>query len=359
MKDRRPLVTVVIPTYNRATLAVEAVRSVCQQTYPNWEAVVVDDGSTDGTIEAVREFSRNESRVVFLSRGRAPKGACACRNIGLAAAKSDYVIFLDSDDLLSPTCLDQRAEAVRQNPEADFIVFQTLWFREKPDDLRVLQNTENGEADLHRFLRADPVWNISGPIWKRAALQKLGGLDEELSCCQDIDIHFHALAQGLKYLKCLDATPDIFIRRHSMSSISQDGFKSRETVRSNLRVYEKMVNACGARPDPGIRSGLRQMLAQAVQYALDARYFDLAERGIAAGRQDGVLSKGDAAVWQLAWWGYKVHSKGIRGCASLGKRLMRGYQPRVSAGDFRYEGDLPLQGRGGIPSHLDRDSELA
>ena len=341
MTSAGPCVTVVIPTYNRATLAVEAVRSVCQQTYCNWEAVVVDDGSTDGTLEAVRDFSRNEARVVILSRGRAPKGACACRNIGLASAKGDYVIFLDSDDLLSPTCLDRRARVAAAHPEMDFVVFQSLWFKERPDDLRQLQNMGSGEPDLHRFLRADAVWNITGPIWKKSAVQKLGGFDEELSCCQDIDIHFRALAQNLAYLKCLDAAPDALIRRHPMGSISQDGFKSRETVRSNLRVYGKMADACGGRPDPGIRSGVRQMLAQAVQYALDARYFDLAERGIAAGKRDGVLSKGQEGVWRLAWWGDKAHSKGIRGCASLGKRLMSPFQPRISVSASRYEGALP------------------
>ena len=141
--------------------------------------------------------------------------------------------------------------------------------------------------------------------------------------------------------RCLDAAPDVFIRRHRQSSISQDGFKSREAVSSNLRVYEKMVNACGSAPDPEIRSGLRQMLAQAVQYALDSRYFDLAQAGIAAGQRDSVLTLRQWAIWRLAWLGYRAHSKGFRGCAFFGKRLMEPFQPRVSAGALRYEGALP------------------
>jgi len=76
-----------------------------------------------------------------------------------------------------------------ENGEADFIVFQSLYFREQLDDTRLLLNKDNGESDLARFLRCDPVWHTTGVIWKKAAVQRLGGFDEQLYCMQEVDLH--------------------------------------------------------------------------------------------------------------------------------------------------------------------------
>ena len=326
------LISVIIPTFNRAELVKQALDSVCQQTYSQWEAVVVDDGSADETKNELAKYQRREPRIRVLSRSRLPKGAPTCRNIGLAAARGAYVVFLDSDDLLAPNCLAQRAGEIQKNPDADFIIFQSQLFYERPHDSRLLTNTENGESDLARFLRGDAVWLISGPIWKKTAVEKLGGFDERLSCWQDIEIHQRALMQQLKYVKRLDAAPDVFVRRHQQESISQQGFNSRETVGSIFTVYDKAVKALGQSPVREIKSGLRYMLAHAVQYALDNRYPDLAAAGIAAGRNDEVLNSPQRALWNFARFCYVAHARGFRGCARLGKCLLQPFQPRISVG---------------------------
>ena len=330
-----PLVTVVIPTFNRADLVRQTLESVKSQTYAHWEAIVVDDGSSDGTQEVLAEFQRQDPRIRFLRRERLPKGACTCRNIGLAAAQGEWIVFLDSDDLLAPTCLERRAQTVQKAGDLDFVVFQSLLFCEEREDLCLLMNTENGESDLIRFLRGDAVWHTSGPIWRKAAVENLGGFDEKLSCWQDIDIHLRALIQGLRRVKRLEEKADIFVRRHRKASISQDGFKTRETVASLFGVYEKTTSLLRASVDPEVRSSLRQMLAHGVQYALDGRYFDLARAGIAAGERDGLLSLPQRTIWQLAYLGYAAHSKGFRGCARLAKSLMEPFQPKILVGTHR------------------------
>jgi glycosyltransferase involved in cell wall biosynthesis len=94
-KVREPKVSVIIPTYNRKKLVVRAIKSVINQTYRNWELIIVDDGSTDNTKEAIKPFLENKKIKYFYQKN---KGVCAARNLGIQKAKGEYIALLDSDD---------------------------------------------------------------------------------------------------------------------------------------------------------------------------------------------------------------------------------------------------------------------
>src|SRR5918993_3885046 len=98
MKEN-PSVSVIIPVYNRVNLVRETLQSVIDQTYADWEAIVVDDGSTDGSYELVIKFAELDHRIKSFRRDRQPKGAPVCRNIGVTKSVGQFLIFLDSDDL--------------------------------------------------------------------------------------------------------------------------------------------------------------------------------------------------------------------------------------------------------------------
>lgn len=106
------------------------------QTYLNWECLIIDDGSSDNTIELLQEYTINDERILCLKRPlENRKGANACRNIGLENAKGKYVQFFDSDDLMITTFLSEKVVAIEQN-KADFVVSKTLDFLH-PDSSRV------------------------------------------------------------------------------------------------------------------------------------------------------------------------------------------------------------------------------
>src|SRR5215211_2313466 len=114
-KGAPPLVSVVIPCYNQAHFLSEAIESVLAQSHPNFEIIVVDDGSTDDTSEIAARYP--EVRLVRQEN----KGLSGARNAGLAHSEGEYVVFLDADDRLLPEALEAHLEHLEAHPECAFV----------------------------------------------------------------------------------------------------------------------------------------------------------------------------------------------------------------------------------------------
>ncbi|QDV69526.1 GalNAc(5)-diNAcBac-PP-undecaprenol beta-1,3-glucosyltransferase [Rosistilla carotiformis] len=224
-----PLVTVVIPHFNRADLLVETLASLRAQTFPNWEAVVVDDGSDADQWAAIQQM--RDDRIQVVARDRQPKGPSACRNIGVGLSRGTHIVFLDSDDLMAPWCLTNRMRAVAENPEEGFWIFPVLLFQHQMGDSDVCWNDFRTGPDLMRFLQADPPWHTSSPIWRRTSLDELGGFNEAVMYGDDTDLHIRALLRKIPYAKMDFALPDLFVRRDASpritNSLSESMLQSR------------------------------------------------------------------------------------------------------------------------------------
>jgi len=234
IKDSLDLVSIIVPIFNRDGCLEETLLSIKNQVYSNWEAVLVDDGSTDASIEIIKRFQNQDNRFRFIKRNRDPKGAPTCRNIGMENAKGKYLIFLDSDDLLAPYCLTKRVKYMEESPGLDFAVYHILTFEHEPGDVNILWNVLNEEDDLLRFFSDDTPWQTSSPIWRKDFVEKLRW-NENCISGQDWDFHVRALSLSPSYVKS-DDLPDCFIRRDvDVERISRNYFKvpyimNRETI---------------------------------------------------------------------------------------------------------------------------------
>jgi glycosyltransferase involved in cell wall biosynthesis len=215
------LVSVIIPLYNRVALVEQTLQSVIQQTHPHWEAIVVDDGSSDGSYELVKKLAATEQRIKLFQRDRQPKGAPVCRNIGIDKSAGEYLIFLDSDDIMDSSCLKQRIGLFQENKNLDFLVFRTLLFNDDVNDLQIQWNIDTNGDDLLRFFGLDAMWQTTGPIYKKEAILKVGGFKEDLPFWQDFDLHLKCLLAGLTYKKYFNEPPDNYHRRNFKDSISR------------------------------------------------------------------------------------------------------------------------------------------
>lgn len=172
-RDEMPLVSVVIPTYNRADYIGETIESVLQQTYPNIEVIVVDDGSTDDTREVVRRF---EPQVRYVWQENAERGAC--RNHGLRLARGEYIAFLDSDDLWLPTKVAEGVEFLSANPAVGLVCTDAMQIDAEGKELRVLRARGASGRVTERLLQKNFV--LMGTHLVRTALvRKIGGFREE------------------------------------------------------------------------------------------------------------------------------------------------------------------------------------
>lgn len=215
------IVSIVIPHYERLELLKETLHTVHLQSIPNWEAIVVDDGSCDTVYRSVQQLGSD--RVKISRRTTGVKGPSACRNLGIQTAIGEYVLFLDSDDLLAPNSVEHRLEVARSRNDLDMLVFPVELFENTPGDLRQPWNDmRNGPFPdpLRRFLISDPPWCVSSTLWKRGALLSIGGFNESIMYGDDSDLHIRALLAKLEYQQYPNAQPDVYIRRSAISRIT-------------------------------------------------------------------------------------------------------------------------------------------
>jgi len=206
-------VSIIIPLYNREKLIIETLQSLYSQSYLNWEAIIIDDVSTDNSLNVVKTEAKKDGRVNVFIRNREPKGAPTCRNIGIEKASGEYVIFLDSDDILARYSIQERIKRFQKHPDFEYLVFNGAFFEEKPGDTDILWNKFTDIDDLTRFYSGEPVWQTTGPIWKRSALLQNNLLFEETAkSSQDWEFHIKALQIKIQYKK-IDILPDYFVRR--------------------------------------------------------------------------------------------------------------------------------------------------
>ena len=199
MSDRNPapVVSVIVPVRNRRHCVMDGIGSVLAQTWPHVECIVVDDGSEDGTVDAVTAATAGDWRVrVFAQTHR---GVSAARNRGLREAGGDYVTFLDSDDLMPPARIGRQLELLAAHP-ADAVLGK-------------------GESVVMPGV-APPVWVTtrpgwaSGPCWMTllaptARIRAVGGFDEGLRSGEDADLMVKLRHAGVSLL----AVDDTFVIR--------------------------------------------------------------------------------------------------------------------------------------------------
>jgi len=184
MPEKNPTVSVIIPTYNRVHLVGRAIRSVLNQTYQDFEIIVVDDGSTDNTEEVVESF--NDPRIRYI-RHEKNRGGSAARNTGIRASRGEYVAFLDSDDEWLPEKLEKQLSVFEEDSTCGAVYTDFLYML--PDgNVKLCQNYHPEGWILKKLLSSNVVGTTSTVIVKRECFETVGLFDESLLSCQDWDM---------------------------------------------------------------------------------------------------------------------------------------------------------------------------
>ncbi|MGB8225840.1 MAG: glycosyltransferase, partial [Sedimentisphaerales bacterium] len=212
-----PNISVCIPTYNREYLLKETLDSVFAQTYKDFEIVIVDDGSTDGTKEMLE---RNGYNVRYF--WQANQGDAAARNKLIELAEGKYISFLDSDDLLYPDALEQMAAAMPQGAE-DVIIYGPYVAIDEQGNVLHRRKKKLYNGKITRRLFEDILIHACGSLFPKKILVEAGGFNTALNVCSDYDLW---LRLSLKY-DFIGLQKPVFKRRRHSGNISKISFANR------------------------------------------------------------------------------------------------------------------------------------
>jgi glycosyltransferase involved in cell wall biosynthesis len=184
MKD--PLVSVIIPSYNREKLIMKAIGSVMRQTFNDFEILVIDDASTDDTGEVIKNLNNEKIRYFRMERNG---GQCIARNFGIRNARGRYIAFLDSDDEWLPEKLKLQVECFRKGPKELGAVYGYAYQTDVIKNETTLPDNKFYRGDIHdKFLRGFCPSTPSIFMITSEALKKVNGFDEKLITFVDLDL---------------------------------------------------------------------------------------------------------------------------------------------------------------------------
>jgi GT2 family glycosyltransferase len=177
-----PLISVIVPTFNRWPLLRQALDSVLAQSFRDFELLVVDDGSTDGTTEELKKIG---PRLRLFGTTR--KGVAAARNLGVSRARGRFIAFLDSDDTWLPRKLERQAAFMAQHPEFQICQTEEIWVR---NGIRVNPRAVHRKPSGDIFLPSLALCLVSpsAVMMTKELFERVGGFDESFPVCEDYDL---------------------------------------------------------------------------------------------------------------------------------------------------------------------------
>lgn len=163
-------VSIIVPTYNRRALIRETIESIINQTYTDWELIVVDDGSSDGTDSVVGVYCDRDDRIRFFQRpSRVPKGPNSCRNFGFRVSSGELVKWVDSDDLLAEDALCNQVEVFKTNPGTKLCLgYGSIFFNTRSSMQGLWSRSTTSDDYFSDHIRSKIRWPIGGILWNRA-----------------------------------------------------------------------------------------------------------------------------------------------------------------------------------------------
>ena len=245
-----PKVSVIIPTFNRAQYIAAAIESVLNQTYKDFEIIVVDDGSNDNTREVLEAFM---NRIKYIYKKNA--GTASARNVGIKNAQGEYIAFLDSDDLFLPKKLEIQVPILDKHPEIGFVYSDSFYFKGKSRCsvlMRSIRPSSDGRILNRLFMNTNII--PGSLLFRKVCFEKVGLFDESLQFNEDTDMLFRI---SIQYKAYFSGYPSAMYRVHLHSkSKNWEGLMKSLLISSErlLRDYPEVKRQLGRNVDKRLAS---------------------------------------------------------------------------------------------------------
>lgn len=217
-----PKVTIIMATYNRAHFIVETLKSIQNQTFSNWECLIVDDGGTDNTTEIIRPILVQDSRFRLLKRiGKYKKGLPGCRNYGLDLAKGEFIIFFDDDDVVHPQNLELCVLELSRNDVSFCRYLRSVFFNEFDYNFEYATDYNSffiDVNDVEKLLKNELPFNSCAVMWSKECFTN-NRFVENLMYAEEWELYSRILTtkiKGISINKCL-----FYGRKHPNSNTGE------------------------------------------------------------------------------------------------------------------------------------------
>lgn len=256
-----PLISIIIPTYNRKHFLVETLQSIVQQNYTNWECVIIDDGSTDGTEEAINKTFASENRVSFYKRpSNVPKGANSSRNYGFKKSKGQYVNWFDSDDIMLPNFLSEKAAYIDNS--YDLIIAAGVLTDENLKTKRVLEVIQT-DAIYKDFVLSKLNLLTPSILFKRSFLEGKQLYSDELLTSHETEFYSRILYKCKPTQYKIVDIPTYLYRSHNDSlTVDNTSYRNDFKKSESFVLMTNLKRALELRDADLIQSAYRMLVNQ-------------------------------------------------------------------------------------------------
>lgn len=321
-----PLVSIIIPTFNKVELAIETLKSIANQSYTHWECIVVDDGTDSKEYKVLNDFiASNQKFSLYKRPPRAKKGANACRNHGLSLAKGKYIQFFDSDDIMLEHCLKGRVEALEKNG-LDLVVFSMGIYNEggyKNDDTPDVM-VEDWEEALNAFIGDKRLpWNLQRALYKASLIQNKIAFNEDLSRFQDVEFNIKLLSRHRPKFKIFTEI-DCVYRRAGASNPRTKNFNKNvfDAIPVFLQsIHSEMPSNILAQNKQNLQQWLFSLVGLYSNKNVGSKQLNIV---LKSAKEYSILSVKQITVLRLLFFG-KTKLKGIKGQSKFIKFLKKAY----------------------------------
>ena len=253
-----PWISVTMVTYNHEKYIGEAIQSVLDQTFKNFELIIVNDGSTDRTEEIIRQFK--DHRIKYLKQING--GLSNARNSGLKQAKGNFIQLLDADDLIQENKISSNLELYLSNSlDSKIIVYSSMRYFEddQKSTLKILGRDnfiahvelkqEDASISQKELVFTKNPFVISAPLYPKTMFDEIGCFDETLTALEDWDLHLRCVAQGFKFHHQYQSQGLTLIRLHNSSMMRNPGLLDENFGKVNRKHHLRKLSDVESKKD--------------------------------------------------------------------------------------------------------------
>jgi glycosyltransferase involved in cell wall biosynthesis len=217
---------VIVPCYNQGLFLREAIKSLLRQTYPNWECIIIDDGSTDNSLDIALDIQKTDSRIKVFHQNNS--GVSKARNAGILKSTGELIQFLDADDLLQYNKFNWTISILNRNPKTDLVVTDARYFEDgkkslnlqyglRKDDKEWIVPVWNESRPIIEKLLENNITPINSPIIRKKVIHRVGMFDENLQTMEDWNLWAKCAFTGASFY--FESVPETYalIRIHESS----------------------------------------------------------------------------------------------------------------------------------------------